>query len=155
MTPTPHSQAQRMSDSRANSRPLTPSGGRAFPEKDSATGHEIRIFASWEAMEAVHAQERAEWALKMFRMGAHGSALKGRMGLRAIHEEIALKHDISSDELRGPGRPQYICDVRHEAWYRQRLAGFSFPQIGKFYRRDHTTILSGVRRHAEKLGVSL
>ncbi|UOF80839.1 dnaA [Caudoviricetes sp.] len=34
-----------------------------------------------------------------------------------------------------------------------REAGFSLPQIGAFFGRDHTTILHGLRRWKEISGV--
>lgn len=118
---------------------------------------ETRTFASWDEMELIHAKERAEQAMLMYRMGLRARTLADPMSIRAIHEKIALKYGIPSDVLRGKGRVQALCDARHEAWYIQhKQAGKSLPQIGAFYaNRDHTTVLGGVRRHAEKLGVSL
>lgn len=65
--------------------------------------------------------------------------------------EVAGQYRLTLDDLKGPRRR------RREAWPRQELmwrlsheGGRSLPQIGAYLNRDHTTVLHGVRRHAER-----
>ncbi len=72
--------------------------------------------------------------------------------------EVALKHGFTLYDLIGRSKKGPVCRARHEAFarlYALRGEGrddpFSLPSIGAFFGRDHTTILSGLRKHgAEK-----
>ena len=39
-------------------------------------------------------------------------------------------------------------------WALHDVMGLSYPEIGRMFRRDHTTILAGTRRHRERLAAS-
>ena len=56
------------------------------------------------------------------------------------------------DDIISLRRSRWLIEPRHKAFYevyRQR-PDLSFPQIGKFFRRDHTTILHGVDKYRSK-----
>lgn len=64
----------------------------------------------------------------------------------------ALRHRISVKELRGRSRVRHIAHVRQavflEAYSERRSNGckaYSLPMIGRYFGRDHTTILHGIR----------
>ena len=67
-----------------------------------------------------------------------------------IIRQVCKKHGVSRDALTGPARRKPIMAARHEAAFRIVLElGLSSPQAGRMLGgRDHTTILSSVRRHA-------
>lgn len=67
----------------------------------------------------------------------------------AILCEVATKHGVTINELRGRSKEMHIASARHEAAYRLREEmGLSFPRIGVLLgHRDHTTILNSWRRH--------
>ena len=44
-----------------------------------------------------------------------------------------------------PDRRPYMVRVRWEVYEALRKAGMSTPQIGRIVRRDHTTVLHGLR----------
>lgn len=44
------------------------------------------------------------------------------------------------------GRPA-VAAARNELMWRLRRCGWSYPKIGRLLGRDHTTVMSGVRRH--------
>lgn len=53
-------------------------------------------------------------------------------------------------ELRGDRRIPSLVAARHEAWLICREMGFSLPEIGAFWHRDHTSIKNGIARAKER-----
>jgi len=71
---------------------------------------------------------------------------------RVIIETVAEKHGMSVEEIMARSRKDRIVAARHEAFYLLREAGYSFPQIGRFFGgMDHTTALHGAVKHEAKL----
>lgn len=62
-----------------------------------------------------------------------------------IAARVALIHDLTVVELRSPVRTINISHPRQEAMLIMHEAGYSMPRIGRFFRRDHTTVLHGIR----------
>lgn len=58
----------------------------------------------------------------------------------------AGKAEISVEELRGPRRFKYLVEPRQAFMLAAREEGYSYPRIAHFLRRDHTSIVHGVRR---------
>ncbi len=54
--------------------------------------------------------------------------------------------DVSPLSIHGRKRPQSIARTRHLVTVLLRDFGWSFPQIGRHFSRDHTTIQSGFNR---------
>lgn len=76
----------------------------------------------------------------------------------SVVNPIAKAHGVSVKALLGPARHKSICEVRFEAMWalrqqrnRHGQPRWSLPQIGRFFNRDHTTVLNALRRHAERL----
>jgi len=68
-----------------------------------------------------------------------------------IIQETAEKYGLKVTDLTGQSRKPRLVAARQEACYLLRLAGYSFPQIGRFLGdRDHTTIVHGERKHKER-----
>jgi chromosomal replication initiator protein len=60
---------------------------------------------------------------------------------------VANFFGITSDEIMSRSRRQRIAMARHVTFYIMRRVGMcSYPQIGKAFGYDHTTILSAVDR---------
>lgn len=80
---------------------------------------------------------------------------------RALVARIAAAYDVTVDDVRGPSRVRSIARARQHVMHEMvSLGRWSLPQIGQYLGdRDHTTVLHGYRRHAqrmaelEKLGV--
>lgn len=65
-----------------------------------------------------------------------------------VIDRVARKHGVSKSEILGRERTARISAVRHEAYAAVRdSTGMSYPAIGRIFRRDHTTILHGIRKH--------
>lgn len=76
---------------------------------------------------------------------------------KEIALEVAAKHRVSLQEIKGPQRNHYIVLARHELFWRMaHETTLSLPAIGrKIGGRDHTTVIAGMRRHAERNGLEL
>ena len=53
---------------------------------------------------------------------------------------------VPLDDLIGPSRKSEICRARFIAMKRCYLAGYSLPEIGRYFNRHHTTVLHGIRK---------
>jgi len=70
---------------------------------------------------------------------------------RRILIEVATKHNLPVGDVRGEKRKNRFVLARHEAFYRFRVElGWSYPKIGTFFNRDHTSIYHGVMKYAER-----
>ena len=81
-----------------------------------------------------------------------------RYGLTKLFHRMAVesakKHGIQSSVIFGRGRRSRAVLARQEAFWRAyNETGASLTEIGRFWDRDHTTILHGIRRHEERMGV--
>ena len=64
---------------------------------------------------------------------------------------MAAATGTTIEELTGRGQGRRMAFVRFACFLQlRRLKGFSLPQIGAIFNRDHTTVLHGIRR-AEKM----
>ncbi|MBO5653027.1 MAG: chromosomal replication initiator protein DnaA, partial [Clostridia bacterium] len=58
---------------------------------------------------------------------------------------VAKKYGISTSDIMGTKRNKEISFPRHVAIYiARKTTGLSLPQIGKFFSRDHTTVMSSI-----------
>lgn len=67
-------------------------------------------------------------------------------GMRRIAWEITNEFGLTLAELRGRGRSGFLCNARFEAFARCRALGYSTPEIGRFFNRDHTSVMYGLRK---------
>lgn len=65
-------------------------------------------------------------------------------------DRAAKAYRLSSQDLTGPRRDVMACAARNEviAWARDN--GFSLSFLGRYFERDHTSILNAERRHAKQ-----
>jgi hypothetical protein len=61
---------------------------------------------------------------------------------------IAAKHGVDAKAIRGPRRSRPLVDARFEAYDAvvKICPEWSYPDIGMFFNKDHTTILSAIRK---------
>ncbi len=80
-----------------------------------------------------------------------------RARARAILMEVAEAHGVTVEELVSMRRKQPLCDARNEVYWRLRTeTTWSFPRIGQFLGdRDHTTVMSGAKKHQRLLEAGL
>lgn len=72
-----------------------------------------------------------------------------RLHEMGIYDEIVrlIPRGISVEELVGRGRTKTVATARHEVmyWIRTKMK-WSFPEIGKLFERDHTTVMAACRK---------
>jgi chromosomal replication initiation ATPase DnaA len=68
-------------------------------------------------------------------------------GLEEAAERIALAHNVTVLDLHAKA-PKYphLVRARLSWWEHLRELGWSYPAIGRFVGRDHTTICVGLNR---------
>ena len=65
----------------------------------------------------------------------------------AIQREVARYYKLPVDELRGERRVKHVAHARQVAMYLCRsLTRDSLPEIGKRFNKDHSTVLTSVRK---------
>lgn len=75
-----------------------------------------------------------------------------------ISNEVLLGFpDVTLEMVRGSRGNKRVQQVRHHVWLcvRKRRPDISFPVMGKFFKRDHSSIIFAVKQLAEKEGVSI
>lgn len=64
-----------------------------------------------------------------------------------IIREVAAQAGYSVEELISHDQHQRITSVRHFAmWRAKKETGRSWPEVARFFNRDHTTVMNGFRR---------
>lgn len=70
----------------------------------------------------------------------------------AIVAGVAKKHGVTVALIMGEARDKRVILARHEVWWRVwRTSGLSYPRMGAMFRRDHTTIMHGVKRYEQRM----
>ena len=71
--------------------------------------------------------------------------------MRALAQEVAERHGLTLAAMRGAGPRRSVAWPRQEAMALMHATGaYSMPQIGRFFGRDHTTVLWAIRRVKER-----
>jgi hypothetical protein len=74
-------------------------------------------------------------------------ALLEREGLLPQVLAVLLECDVTLWDVVGEGRISAVARVRHwVTWILRDVLGLSYPVIGRYVHRDHTTVIMGVRR---------
>ena len=72
--------------------------------------------------------------------------------MKAITERFAEDRGLSVGELRGPSRYRYVAWPRQELmWMLRRQGLWTFPQIARFFSKDHSTVIHSCRAHQERM----
>lgn len=62
---------------------------------------------------------------------------------------VSSAYDIPEELIRGKGRSKFLIEPRIIFIYYCREAGYSFPEIGRFLNRDHSTIINYISEENE------
>ncbi|CTQ53564.1 chromosomal replication initiation protein [Roseibium album] len=74
--------------------------------------------------------------------------------LREVAEDLCARHEMSLGLLKSKQRCRDVCAVRFEGMYLMRVhCKASLPQIGRFFDRDHTSVLHACETHANRHGL--
>ena len=67
--------------------------------------------------------------------------------------DVARKHGVTPRDITSHFRDKNLVAARHELFWRLRTErNYSFPRIAMLLGRDHSSVIHGFKRHAEKLG---
>jgi len=69
----------------------------------------------------------------------------------ALQQSVATHYGYTLEELLGPRRNRTLAKARHVAMLLARQQGLSYPELGRAFRRDHSTVISGVRSVRRRL----
>lgn len=73
--------------------------------------------------------------------------------LTALLHEVCEHRGVLPHEVCGHSRTLGVCRARHELWWRIRndsARHYSYAEIARLFRRDHTTVLHGVQAHRRR-----
>lgn len=67
--------------------------------------------------------------------------------IQLVEEAIGRAANVTLEQMRSHQRDKEYAEARMAVWYicHDHL-GFSFVELARVYQRDHTTIISGVRK---------
>lgn len=71
--------------------------------------------------------------------------------VRQIVASVADHHGVTVAQIMGPRQHRLIARARQHAYAALRDRGASYPQIGMWLARDHSTVLYGDRAHRARL----
>lgn len=66
-----------------------------------------------------------------------------------LMREASYMFKISQRDIASKDRFHFIMPARFAVWKALKDTGCSYSQIGRWFERDHSTIISGVRRASE------
>ena len=93
-----------------------------------------------------------EFPIGPMRPQLHDIMLGGTSFAKKVLAEVSAKYGVREADVISDRRFPSLTAPRHEMMWRMRHeTTWSMPKIGAFMRRDHTTILHGVRKHQERL----
>ena len=70
-----------------------------------------------------------------------------RPSAEKILQEVSAYYNVDAEKVKGKARSKDVAFPRQMAMYMMRqLSQMSMPDIGKFFDRDHTTVLYGLER---------
>lgn len=76
----------------------------------------------------------------------------GEPTLLSIFIEVCDKHGVSANEMRGERKHPIYTQARQEFYYRaKKETTRSYPVIGRFINRDHSTVLKGIKVYEARL----
>lgn len=75
---------------------------------------------------------------------------------KIIRQAVAAKHRITLNDMDASCRSRKLACARHEAMYlvARECPMLSYPRMGRMFGgKDHTSIIHGVRKHADRNGL--
>ena len=80
-------------------------------------------------------------------MISFAGSIAHRTRLLVLVNQVALEYDVSPEDLISGGRTKCLAEARHVLFFLAReLTSLSYPELGRAFGRDHTTVLSAVHR---------
>jgi hypothetical protein len=95
-----------------------------------------------------HPITRDMWHLSSDHFERGLAAIRSGPSARRIVVEVAERHGLAVEDILGPRRSGPLIAARHEAMAEvyTRCPALTLPQIGVLFNRDHTTVLSALKK---------
>ncbi len=101
-------------------------------------------------------EEVKEWVQREMARWNMVPQAAGTITVQSLIREVAEKYKIPTALMLQDSRTRPLVFARQELFYRCVMEkGWSYARIGRYFDRDHTTVLHGVRAHAKKYGLPL
>jgi len=71
-------------------------------------------------------------------------------GLTGVLDAMSAAHCVTADEILGGSRLARVVLVRHALMRDLRARGYSYPEIGWLFGRNHTTVMYACRSVEER-----
>lgn len=116
----------------------------------------IRSVANAKASVEARRRARLDRALYRLAMPVQRRPVEVEIGpllpMARITAEVCLMHRVTVAEVRGNSRSRKIIPARFEAMYRCRKElGKSLSELGKFFSRDHTTVMHAIQAYEARM----
>jgi len=114
---------------------------------------EDETFSEMQMRHAVELAKKVEQISKQFyEDGLEASPFNPNKDVRSraitdIVKAIAVKNGVTFEEIRSYTRIRKVTRARQEAYCVLRDRGMSLQAIADYFKRDHTTVMSGITRH--------
>ena len=66
---------------------------------------------------------------------------------------LAARYAVPVRDMLGDSTERRLSEPRQHLMYEMRERGLSYPVIARLLKRDHTTVLFGVRAHKRRVGL--
>lgn len=97
-----------------------------------------------------------EWVQREMARWDNVPKISTTININKLIQEVAEKYKVPPTLMLQDSRCRPLVFARHELFYRCVMEkGWSYARIGRYFDRDHTTVLHGVRTHAKKYGLPL
>jgi len=68
-------------------------------------------------------------------------------------DAVCVGRGVTRDEVCGRVRTKTVARARQELWWKLRSGrAFSYEEIGRLFRRNHSTVLHGIRAYRKACG---
>lgn len=72
--------------------------------------------------------------------------------MHKILMEVCEKHGLRPVIVTGRGQTSVVVKARHEVFWRcANETSATYGEIARIFDRDHTSVLNGIRRHADRI----
>lgn len=85
----------------------------------------------------------------------HGIKAFSPSKMEAEATRIANAYGYTMEQIRGDARDAAISKCRRHIFYELRQRGLPFSQIGKICKKDHTSVMAGVRKVEAELALAV
>ena len=86
-----------------------------------------------------------EGELTLRQQSAAVAELLDARGLLEHVKHVTKEHHVLLDEVLGRERTAQVAAARRECWIHMKELGFSYPEIGRIWNRDHSTVMKAIK----------